>query len=673
MTDKIKILIVDDLKENLFALETTLADENLEIIKAESGAQALEYALHHTFAVILLDVMMPHMDGFETAELLRGASRTSITPIIFITGMDNQLKNEFKGYDSGAVDFLYKPFEPRILRSKVAVFVEIALHRQRAEEIQLQLADSLDQERQLRAELENKNKELLAISINDSLTGLYNRRFLTERLGFEFRRAKRYRTPLSCLMLDIDHFKLINDSMGHQFGDLVLVELSKILRAFTRDVDVVGRYGGEEFIIMTNTHVEGAKILAENLLAAVEQHTFSDGTLSRQSTISIGVVGFCDDMRSEDDLISCADAALYEAKETGRNRVVLWDSISARSANDPSYEAMHSFKAKCSFLASQMQSAYLESVSALLNAIDTKDHYTRAHAMQVAYFAVEIGKALNFDHNHLESLRFAAMLQDVGKIGVPVDILVKESSYTDAEFEVMKKHPESSVEILEDIRFLSDELPAILHHHEWWDGSGYPKGLKGEAIPIDARILAIADAYTAILTPRTYALARTGDEALLEIQKHAGTQFDPQLVEVFAEVYKSESQALSERAKRILVADDEREVLDVYKNLLESEGFEVFTADNVLEAVSHITNTSFSLLILDIDMPGMTGLDIINKAHESELNAHTPIIVVTGFGGENIQEECNRLGIQAFFRKPFDIDEILKAVYEAHFPVRPSH
>ena len=674
MSEGFKILIVDDLQENLFVLERTLRKEGAKIIKAESGLQALECALQDDFVLILLDVMMPHMDGFETAELLRESPRTKYTPIIFITGMDRHENNTFKGYDAGAVDFIYKPFEPHVLRSKVRIFLELAKQKQEVKNSKNKLAKALELEQALRLELEEQNKELIKISINDGLTGLYNRRFLSERLIFEFRRAKRYRTPLSCLMLDIDHFKLINDSLGHQFGDLVLVELAKILRALTREVDVVGRYGGEEFVIvMTNTHLEGARILADNLLVAVSNHIFSDGNLSRQVTISIGITSFTNDMCSENDLISCADAALYEAKENGRNRFVVWQSPNDRELSKGSNELMHTFKYKCACIASQVQSTYLESVSILLNAIDAKDNYTRSHAIQVAYFAVEIGKRLRFNERRLNSLRFAAMLQDVGKITIDTDLLIKEMCYDDHDIAVMQAHPQASVDILEEVRFLSEELPAILHHHEHFDGSGYPHGLSGEDIPIDARILSIADAYSAMITPRNFAKTRSADEAFAEIKRCANTQFDANLVEVFESVHQNESKQLSQHCKRILVADDEVEVLEVYKALLEPEGFEVTTAHNGLEAIGYITNTLFSLLILDIDMPVMTGIDVINKASESDLNNNTPIIVVTGFGCIDIVDKCKDLGVDYFFKKPFDISEILKAVYEFHLPRRQYH
>ncbi len=392
---------------------------------------------------------------------------------------------------------------------------------------------ALASEKVLLDELDKRNKELVALSITDGLTGLYNHRFIQERFDFEFKRAKRYDGLLSCMLIDIDHFKSINDTYGHQFGDHVLREIAQILKRRSREVDICGRYGGEEFMIITNQLAQGAGLYAGKLHAAIEEHVFEQDGRSAHVTVSIGIAEFCRDLRTRQEMIERADIALYKAKEDGRNLIRVWKEQEEQDLVALDSGGINTLKAKFDYLSTQMRAAYMESTYALLRAVDAKDHYTEEHSQNVSRYAVELAKAINLHVEEIEIIKYAGLLHDVGKIGVNQEILIKKTPLTDEEFEILKKHPVIGVNILKDVKFLEKEIPIILHHHERYDGAGYPQGYKGREIPLGARILAVVDAYDAMTTERYWKSKLSKREALDELEQGSGTQFSPDLVAVF--------------------------------------------------------------------------------------------------------------------------------------------
>jgi len=320
-----KILIVDDRPENLLTLEGLLDELPVKLIRALTGEEALAATLDHDFALVLLDVQMPGMDGYEVAELMRGNKKTRHIPIIFVTATLNAEAQIFRGYESGAVDYLAKPFNPMVLNSKVGVFVELFQHKAALEEKTIEFDRKLVELEELQQQLEETNEQLLLLSTTDSLTGLYNRRQFDELCSAEWNRCQRNNHPLSMLILDIDYFKIYNDTYGHAAGDDCLKTVSSTLaKSLLRDIDNIARIGGEEFaVILPNSDLKGAGLVAERIREAVAalklQHSQST-TL----TISIGVASVIpDNNNSIKQLLSAADKALYTAKEQGRNRCCL--------------------------------------------------------------------------------------------------------------------------------------------------------------------------------------------------------------------------------------------------------------------------------------------------------------------------------------------------------------
>ncbi len=352
----------------------------------------------------------------------------------------------------------------------------------------------------------------------DGLTELYNHRHFHELLDREIARGARFGSIFSLILLDIDHFKTFNDNYGHLTGDEVLRNVGRCIETSIRSVDMAFRYGGEEFaIILPSTRLNDAYKVAERIRNTIEAKA-SPGTIP--VTVSLGVSTWPIDGMTKQDIISRADTALFQAKQSGRNRVVLSSEVT---------------KGQTSLIGSELESKEraVSIIYALAATVDAKDHYTYGHSKKVSQYAVNMAEALGFPPQKIATIRSAGLLHDIGKIAVPDSILNKAGPLTDDEWEPLKAHPELGMEILKHVIDLVNCLPAILHHHEHYDGSGYPGGLKGEEIPIEARVLTIADTYDAITSVRPYRNQLTPQEALDELRRCAGTQFDPELVKLF--------------------------------------------------------------------------------------------------------------------------------------------
>lgn len=291
------ILIVDDVPQNLQILGQVLSQEGYRVAVATNGVQALDVAAKVLPDLILLDIMMPKMDGFEACRRLKEIEALANVPVIFLTAR-NSTEDVVKGFDAGAVDFVSKPFINVELLARVKTQVRI---------------------NNLMKELEQKNKELEEKAIHDDLTGLFNHGFMFERLSYSQEVSRRYHKALSVIMFDLDHFKDVNDTWGHQVGDMVLQKVSKVIKDTVRQADIAGRYGGEEFmIICPETSLENAEMLAERIREGIEQTDMNDDGLI--VTISGGVAE-SEENEPVEKLVNRADELLYKSKREGRNRI----------------------------------------------------------------------------------------------------------------------------------------------------------------------------------------------------------------------------------------------------------------------------------------------------------------------------------------------------------------
>jgi two-component system, cell cycle response regulator len=304
-----RILVVDDVPDNVDILDARLSSRGYAVQTAANGEQALECVRAQPPHLILLDVMMPGMDGHQVARVIKDDEALPFIPIILVTAL-NEAEDVVQGLESGADDYISKPYNFRELEARVRAMLRIKF-----------LQDELDQKNR---ELELANKRLKKLSITDGLTELFNHRHVHQLLHDEFERSLRTGEPVAVAMMDLDRFKQVNDTYGHPTGDVILYETAQIIRDTAREIDMPGRYGGEEFIaILPGTEEDEAAAFAERIRHAVESHVYRDGATEVRMTVSCGVSSFPGaGIDSPESLLKSADEALYQAKHGGRNQVI---------------------------------------------------------------------------------------------------------------------------------------------------------------------------------------------------------------------------------------------------------------------------------------------------------------------------------------------------------------
>ena len=361
------------------------------------------------------------------------------------------------------------------------------------------------------AKLLERTKEL---SATDELTGLHNRRQFFEILESEINRMQRYGGFFTLAMLDLDEFKEYNDRFGHTNGDAVLRCVAQTLTSELRKPDMAFRYGGDEFtIILPETDAEKAKGIVDRIRSR-RLEGLREGTAPPDLYLnfSAGIAQFPDNAETADGLVFLADTALYRSKRSGGNKTILVADLGEAGAD-------------------VVDSATMDQVYALAATVDARDPHTYGHSKRVATISEMMGRAIGLQPIELADLRAAALLHDIGKVGVPDSILTKPGVPNKHEWTVLRKHPGEGAKIVGYVKELQRLVPLVRHHHEWYDGSGYPDGLKGEDIPLGARIISVADAYDTMTTPRPYREVVSPEEACAELRRCSGTQFEEALAE----------------------------------------------------------------------------------------------------------------------------------------------
>ena len=351
----------------------------------------------------------------------------------------------------------------------------------------------------------------------DGVTELFNRRHFDERLKEEIDRHARYGDALSLLLLDLDNFKKYNDTYGHLAGDKVITLAASQIKSAIRSSDLAFRYGGDEFaVILPNSTTMEAFNVAERVRERVSADMSSKQI---DVTISIGVASWPGDGATLDELCSAADTALYYAKRTGQNRTSI-ASKTLFSLSEPSVNA-------------NAEAEVLSTIYALAATLEARDKYTYGHSRRVSRFSVAAAEALNLRPEQVATISAAALLHDIGKIGIPDSVLNKNGKLLDEEWELLRAHPRLSATIIGHVPSLNACLAAVRHHHERLYGKGYPAGLKEEEIPVEARILAVTDAFEAMISNRPYRGPLSYKKAIAELETCSGSQFDARIVNVF--------------------------------------------------------------------------------------------------------------------------------------------
>jgi diguanylate cyclase (GGDEF)-like protein/putative nucleotidyltransferase with HDIG domain len=424
-------------------------------------------------------------------------------------------------------------------------------------------------------------------AITDGLTKVKTHRFFMEALSAEWKRATRAGRPFSLVLIDLDRFKFVNDFYGHLEGDLVLRRVGVILEENCRRSDIIARYGGDEFVVlMPETNAEQSRQLAGKLRAYI-----SSDTLLREKNVtgSFGIASFPVHGSTPQELIQVADASMYLSKHQGGNAVSTADHFDPNETKRWKRDVLDAYlgvtlkrqfttgpeamEEICNRLDQFMRSLdateisegastgadvsaeapreadssearivpplVVETLSSLAIAIDGKDSFTRNHSQRVSSHSVALAEALEMSHAEIEEIRLAGLLHDIGKVGILESILNKNGPLDPDEWDEMKQHVNYGAAILEKVKGLDRIRAMVLHHHEFFDGSGYPHALAGENIPLGARIIAIADAYDTITSDRTYKRARSAGEALAEIERCSAAQFEARLVSVFVETMRN--------------------------------------------------------------------------------------------------------------------------------------
>ena len=365
-------------------------------------------------------------------------------------------------------------------------------------------------------------EEARYLADRDPMTDLFNHRVMTERINEELARSKRTGAMFTLVMMDLDNFKLLNDTYGHAIGDRILLEVSRLLASEIRESDILARYGGDEFLaLLPGVDAVGAELVVERIQASLAAYAFDvgDGTMV-PLMMSCGIASYPHDGRRTAEVLATADANLYVSKSKGGNCVTSPD----REEGGSQFAAAGTFN----------------TLEGLVTVVDHKDHYTRRHSDDVCDRALALAGALGLSDETRSSLRIAGLLHDVGKIGVPDKVLRKPGRLSADEFEAVKQHVHLGELIIKEIPNLGEVLGAVSSHHENFDGTGYPRGLKGEEIPLLGRILAVSDAYSAMTTDRPYRKALTQEQAIQELRRVSGTQHDPQVTEAFIRLVDQE-------------------------------------------------------------------------------------------------------------------------------------
>ena len=517
-----KVLVAEDEKISRLRLEKFLVGIGCEVISCEDGLEAWDIIKSDDAPhFLILDWMMPGMDGMELCRKVREMNREPYTFIMLLSSKGEQ-EDVINGMEAGADDYIVKPFNQNELKVRLRAGSRIV---------------------QLNEDLLSARNILEKQAINDALTGMFNRHYMVEVLAKEFSGALRYQTELTCLLLDLDYFKEINDNYGHPFGDFVLREFADCIKQEARKMDIPFRYGGEEFmLLLPNTDVGGARYVAEKIRITCEQKTFDDGTNSAKATVSIGIASVKLNKPLEaKELIAYADKALYRAKAEGRNRVNIYfrkplgevDSNEDSKGNDFRY-----LKENLSLILEKTKKSAIDSLDLLARNVRGDD--TKKHCNNVNQYIKLIGERLSLPPAIIETFKRASFFHDNFRVLLRKTLKTKSKTLSSEEKAEIEGHPYMLSELIDMFDFFANEKSILLYHREYFDGTGYPAGLKESEIPLGARLFAIANAIATMMTDLPERKKLSPEEIITELADNAGKKFDPMMVSLYFDIIEKQ-------------------------------------------------------------------------------------------------------------------------------------
>lgn len=441
---------------------------------------------------------------------------------------------------------------PITVQDQFKGFLSVFSPRKELKEDELSFLNLFTRQIELAITIANLFETVKKQAVTDHLTNLFNRRFFEDALHREATRSLRSKQPFCLIGLDLDHLKKINDTYGHSMGDKAIATIANVITKTSRSVDIPSRYGGEEFfVILPGIDAKGGLIAAERLRATIEQAQVEG--LEGGITASLGVASFIEQTTNIDELFEMCDKAMYSSKQKGRNQVTLADTDNMTSWQDVAIDAFVDIltqhripfnKNLATDLIEKLQIKQQDSSGAstqemLFSIVDSISksyfplHQDGSTKNKVA-LATLIAKRMNLSKNEVDKLKIAMLLYDIGNTMMPKDIMKKAAPLSKDEKQAIQKHPVvGAQEILKPIDSVSNIIPIIEHHHENWDGSGYPNNIKGDEIPITSQIILIVDSYFAMISYRPYRKAYTIDEAIEEIKTNSNKKYSAELVEAF--------------------------------------------------------------------------------------------------------------------------------------------
>ena len=529
-------------------------------VKAHAESKVLEKSLKDIDLLKIKEYRIPYSEKFILAKALKEKQIQSSGDIenvfygILADLSHDYVRNIVKNTPSKSVIVvpLYRKQNESMTESKEFGCMLVFSDRENIRDTEINFLTLFANQIELAITIAGLFEEVRKQAVTDPLTGLYNRRYFEENINREAERALRLGQPFSLISLDLDHLKTINDTYGHQYGDIAIKAISDVLKSRARSIDVPARIGGEEFnVLLPGIDSYGAMIAAERMRAAIEATPLEKiGNV----TASIGVATFLEHSKNVYDLTELADQAMYRAKINGRNQVQLtqkqketnWQKIAVNAFLDIVSKQRVQIPAE---LAGDI-TARLSSVSAsekdaketIYSVVDiiTQSYnstYQSGFTKSKLLLAVKLAKKMDMSKEEIDKLKIAVLLYDIGNIMLPENIFKKEDALTEEEKTLIKSHPVIAArDILRPISSIQDVIPIIEKHHENWDGTGYPGKSSGKDIPLSSQIILLVDAYYALTQDRPYRKAFDIQKAIEIIHQGAGTKWSKDLVEKFIEL-----------------------------------------------------------------------------------------------------------------------------------------